>query len=78
MGSQEVLLLFVVNLYFYIIGEGRLVDKRLNFDVYFDLKEQYPNKKVSVAYGPGNVLRRKFDGYNYLFPFPGKFFNKSI
>jgi hypothetical protein len=60
-----------VNLYFYIKGEGRLADKRLYFDVYFDLKEQYPNKKISVKYGPGDVLLRKFNGYNYLFPFSG-------
>ena len=65
-----------VNLYFYIIGEGRLADKRLYFDVYFDLKEQYPNKKVSVKYGPGDLLLKKFDGYNYLFPFSG--ISKSI
>ena len=65
-----------VNLYFYIKGEGRLEDKRLYFDVYFDLKEQYPNKKVSVKYGPGDLLLRHQKGYDYLFPFSG--ISKSI
>ena len=43
----------ILNLYIYLDGPGRFDDKRLYMERYFDLKEEYPNQKVSVKYGAG-------------------------
>ena len=62
----------LINIYFYFQGEGRLVDKRKYFEVYFDLKKKYPNENVAVRYGPGNVLiEQQNNKENYLLPFSG-------
>lgn len=50
----------ILNLYLYLEGEGRFDDKRLYMDRYFDLKEEYPNQKVSVRYGPDSGLSNSF------------------
>ena len=50
----------ILNLYLYLDGEGRFDGKRLYMERYFDLKEEYPNQKVSIKYGPHNGLWNSF------------------
>ena len=57
---SSVLSFQILNLYLYLDGEGRLDDKRLYMERYFDLKEEYPNQKVSIKYGPHNGLWNSF------------------
>ena len=62
----------LINIYFYFQGEGRLVDKRTYFEVYFDLKKKYPNENVAVRYGALTILLSELNNKeNYLLPFSG-------
>ena len=62
----------LINIYFYFQGEGRLVDKRTYFEVYFDLKKKYPNENVVVRYGALTILLSELNNKeNYLLPFSG-------